>query len=64
MAVFSDLDLSRSSDEPERVKRGRELHFHGAFRSEVSLEDFLETLGCVDVDSESLRSSEDISLAI
>lgn len=39
-------------------------HFDGAFGSEVGFEDFLETFGSVDVHSQGLGFSDDVSLGV
>ena len=53
-SVLGELNLTSSSDK----------HLDGSLWTEVSLEDFLKSLGSVDVDSEGLSFSNDIGISV
>ena len=53
-SVLGELDLTSTTDK----------HLDGTLRSEVSLEDFLETLSGIDVDTKSLSLTNDIRVRV
>lgn len=66
ISVLSYLDLTCTSNKPiyDAIRMKKWVHFHGSLRSKVSLENLLETLGGVNVNSQSLRSSENVCFSI